>query len=105
MNEGKIVWLRRRFPYRSLDDKISPLMLRVASLGTKCKIYLNGELIGRYMKIGPQRDFYLPEPFLKEENCIAIAVENYGEGRDPESPSIEVLPYYVAKKLKIELNP
>lgn len=105
VNEGKIVWLRRRFPYKPRDDTISPLMLRVTSLGTKCKIYLNCELIGRYMKIGPQRDFYLPEPFLKENNCIAIAVENYQEGQeDADAPSLKILPYYVAKKLTIELN-
>jgi hypothetical protein len=103
VNEGKIVWLRRRFPYRPQDDTISPLMLRVTSLGTKCKIYLNGELIGRYMKIGPQRDFYLPEPFLKEDNCIAVAVENY-EGQNPEASNLTILPYYAAKKLMIELR-
>jgi hypothetical protein len=27
-------------------------------------LYLNGKFIGRYATVGPQKDFYLPEPFL-----------------------------------------
>jgi hypothetical protein len=27
-------------------------------------LYLNGKFIGRYAAVGPQADFYLPEPFL-----------------------------------------
>lgn len=30
-------------------------------------IYLNGRFVGRYMTIGPQKDFYLPEPFFTSE--------------------------------------
>jgi len=69
---------------------------------TKCKIYLNGELIGRYMKNGPQRDFYLPEPFLREENLLAIAIENYGEPF--ETSSIEIIPYYLAKRTELKIS-
>jgi hypothetical protein len=27
-------------------------------------IYLNGKFVGRYVTVGPQREFYLPEPYL-----------------------------------------
>jgi len=27
-------------------------------------IYLNGKFVGRYVTVGPQKDFYLPEPYL-----------------------------------------
>ena len=27
-------------------------------------LYLNGKFVGRYVTIGPQKDFYLPEPYL-----------------------------------------
>jgi hypothetical protein len=30
-------------------------------------LYLNGRFVGRYMTIGPQKDFYLPEPFFTSE--------------------------------------
>ncbi|MGQ9478986.1 MAG: beta-galactosidase [Thermoproteota archaeon] len=96
-----VIWLRKRFSYRSNSNVISPVRLKIRSLGIKCKIYLNGFNIGRWMKIGPQTDFYMPETFLKEENVLAIAVENYGEKF--EKPSIEILPYYSAKKISIEV--
>jgi len=30
-------------------------------------LYLNGRFVGRYMTIGPQKDFYLPEPYFVTE--------------------------------------
>ena len=27
-------------------------------------IFLNGKFVGRYATVGPQKDFYLPEPYL-----------------------------------------
>ncbi|MEM2584294.1 MAG: beta galactosidase jelly roll domain-containing protein, partial [Thermoproteota archaeon] len=101
-DKGRIAWLRRRFFYKPRENTVSPLMLRLSSMGTKCKIYLNGELIGRYMKTGPQRDFYMPESFLREENLLAIAVENYDDSF--ETPSIRVLPYYFAKKTELKIS-
>ncbi|MEM2981279.1 MAG: beta-galactosidase [Thermoproteota archaeon] len=101
-DKGRVTWLRKRFLYKPGENTVSPLMLRLSSMGTKCKIYLNGELIGRYMKTGPQRDFYMPEPFLREENLLAIAVENYDDSF--ETPSIQVLPYYLAKKTELKIG-
>jgi beta-galactosidase len=102
LNKDGIIWLRRKFFYKLREDAVSPLMLRLNSVGTKCKIYLNGELIGRFLKNGPQKDFYMPEPFLKEENLITIAVENYEDSR--ETPSIQIIPYYLAKKTELEIG-
>jgi beta-galactosidase len=102
LDKNGIIWLRRKFVYKLGEDTISPLMLRLNSMGTKCKIYLNDELIGRYLKNGPQKDFYMPEPLLKEENSITIIVENYESSG--ETPSIEILPYYFAKKTELEIG-
>ena len=27
-------------------------------------LYLNGKFVGRYVIVGPQKDFYLPEPYF-----------------------------------------
>lgn len=39
-------------------------------------LYLNGRFVGRYMTIGPQKDFYLPEPYLeftgRRQNVLTI---------------------------------
>ncbi|MEM3646643.1 MAG: beta galactosidase jelly roll domain-containing protein, partial [Thermofilum sp.] len=97
-----IVWLRRRFTHTPEEGTVSPFRLRLSSMGAKCKIFLNGELVGRYMEAGPQRDFYMPEPFLKEENVLALAVENYGE--PVENPSVQMLPYYVARETEVRIS-
>ncbi|MEM4229866.1 MAG: beta-galactosidase [Thermoproteota archaeon] len=102
LKKSGVVWLRRRFTSRLEEDTVSPLMLRLRNMGLKCKIFLNGELIGRYMEKGPQTDFYMPEPFLKGENTLAIAVENHGT--NVENPSIQILPYYVARRMTVELG-
>ncbi|MBO3842782.1 MAG: beta-galactosidase [Candidatus Brockarchaeota archaeon] len=102
LKRSGVVWLRRRFTTRVEENTVSPLMLRLRNTGSKCKIFLNGELIGRYMEKGPQTDFYMPEPFLKGENTLAIAVENYGPPL--ENPSIQILPYYVARRMTVELG-
>ncbi|MGB9895492.1 MAG: beta galactosidase jelly roll domain-containing protein, partial [Thermoproteota archaeon] len=101
-NSG-ILWLRKNFSLEIPKDAISPIGLRVSSLGTKCKIYLNGILVGRYMKIGPQENFYLPEPFLKEKNNITLVVENYEKSNEKEA-NVQLFSYYVAKKINLSIN-
>ncbi|MBO3754955.1 MAG: beta galactosidase jelly roll domain-containing protein, partial [Candidatus Brockarchaeota archaeon] len=59
LKRSGVVWLRRRFTTRVEENTVSPLMLRLRNTGSKCKIFLNGELIGRYMEKGPQTDFYM----------------------------------------------
>ncbi|MGQ9690546.1 MAG: beta-galactosidase [Thermoproteota archaeon] len=99
---GTVVWLRKWFEYGPENDAVSPLMLKINGLGSKCKIYLNGELIGRYVRLGPQTDFYMPEPFLRGKNLLAIAVENYADFS--EAPGVQILPYYVARRIGIKLD-
>lgn len=45
----------------------------------------------------------MPEPLLKEDNVLAIAVENY-EDHTVEPPSMKILPYYVANKLELKIG-
>ncbi len=39
-------------------------------------LYLNGKFIGRYVTVGPQKDFYLPEPYflsdVKRKNVLTV---------------------------------
>lgn len=43
--------------------------------------YNNDRAAGRYWEIGPQESLYLPEPWWKEHNRLAILDE---EGRSPD---------------------
>ncbi len=39
---------------------------------TKGVVFVNGVNLGRYWNIGPQRTFYLPAPYLKDENEVVV---------------------------------
>jgi hypothetical protein len=54
--------------------------LGACSLG-KGQVRLNAHAAGRYWEIGPQKTLYLPEPWWRERNHMAILDE---EGRSPE---------------------
>ena len=62
-----------------------PLMLYPEGM-SKGQAYLNGKAIGRFWEIGVQKHLYLPEPWWKEGNTLAIFDE---EGRKPNSVYIE----------------
>lgn len=43
-------------------------------------LYLNGRALGRFWQVGPQRGFYLPEPWLKDANVLEyVAIPGKGE--------------------------
>ncbi|MGN6506031.1 MAG: sugar-binding domain-containing protein [Tepidisphaeraceae bacterium] len=57
-------------------------------------VYLNGHNLGRYYDIGPQRQFYLPEPWLKtgdEKNVLTLSL-TAAEG-EPGLLGLELVPY------------
>ena len=56
----------------------------------KGQIYLNGHNIGRYWQIGPQEDYYLPEPWLERENVLMIFEE---QARKPEQIALVYDPH------------
>jgi hypothetical protein len=75
-----IGWYRLSFnPDLPVDWEV-PLKLHLEA-ETDAIIYLNGILIGQYHGIGWQRDFYLPEPWIKTngQNVVIVAVRNSGK--------------------------
>ncbi len=71
VGKGLPAWYRSRFKYTKAPE---PLFLRIS--GTKKgQIYLNGHNVGRFWNIGPQEYYYLPEPWLADENELLIFEE------------------------------
>jgi hypothetical protein len=58
-------------------------------------VYLNGHALGRYWEIGPQREFYLPECWLKfgagEKNLLTVCLRATDRGSTLRAA--EVQPY------------
>ncbi len=58
-------------------------VLRVKTKGmSHGTLWLNGRIIGQYV---PDGEYYLPEPWLKQDNLLVLADE---EGKSPESVSL-----------------
>jgi hypothetical protein len=70
-------------------------------------IYLNGKFVGRYATVGPQKEFYLPEPYLsaaggKNSLCFVLAyTDQPGHLR-----SLRVAPYaeFSVRRTRIEFE-
>ncbi len=75
--EGRLVgkdlpaWYRSTFRYR---EARVPLFLRISG-AKKGQVYLNGNNAGRFWGIGPQEFYYLPEPWLREDNELLVFEE------------------------------
>jgi len=71
-------------------------------------LYLNGRFVGRYMTIGPQKDFYLPEPFFINEqgkkNVLTVVLAYTNE--PGHIRTIQVAPYseYATRRTRIEFE-
>jgi len=79
-------WHRTTFSLDHPLDSATPLLARLDGMG-KGILWLNGHNLGRYWQIGPQRDYYLPEPWLNVGKNELILLET--EGNTPEDVSLQ----------------
>jgi hypothetical protein len=71
-------------------------------------LYLNGRFVGRFMTIGPQKDFYLPEPFftnIKGKKNVLTVVLAY-TNQPGHIRTLRVAPYdeYATRRTRIEFE-
>ena len=57
-------WCRAKFTLPTPDEAWKIPWKLTFDADCDALIFLNGKFVGRYVTIGPQRDFYLPEPYL-----------------------------------------
>ena len=75
---GDLIWLRRKFYYKKKEKIETAIKITIPQASERLLIYVNGYPIGKYESIGPQNEFYVPEPYLKRENILAIILEGPG---------------------------
>ncbi len=78
-------WYHCRFHYKPTP---TPLFLKING-ARKGQVFLNGHNLGRFWNIGPQQFYYLPEPWLTDENELLIFEE---QGRIPSGSKLEFRP-------------
>jgi hypothetical protein len=61
-------------------DLLEPLFLATQGL-SKGHAYGNGEALGEYWEIDPQHSLYLPEPWMRDQNRLAVFDK---EGKPPD---------------------
>ena len=75
-------WFRATFPLTNSQEWFSPLKVTIDA-DRDALMYVNGKFIGYYRTIGPQADFYLPEPYLyfngNQQNILTVVLA-YTEG-------------------------
>jgi hypothetical protein len=70
-------------------------------------LYLNGRFIGRYVTAGPQKDFYLPEPYFaegKKPNTLTVVLA-YAD-RPGYIRTLRVRPYeeFASRRTRVEFE-
>ncbi len=83
---GRPAWYTTSFKYAPQNGTVR---LRVGG-ARKGQIILNGHNIGRFWTIGPQKDYYLPECHLAEENEILVFSE---DGQSPAQAKLVTVPH------------
>lgn len=68
-------WFRAAFPLSGRSEYFNPWKVSIAA-DRDALLYLNGRFVGYYQAVGPQREFYLPDPWLcldgVEQNILAV---------------------------------
>lgn len=101
--DGLLTWYRVKFNLPVQEKGIwVPWRALINASGTGY-IWLNGHNLGRYWEEGPQREFYLPDCWLKfgAENTLVIGLrqsEKFGALLE----SMEILPYYEDAEYRME---
>jgi Glycosyl hydrolases family 35/Beta-galactosidase, domain 2/Beta-galactosidase, galactose-binding domain/Beta-galactosidase, first all-beta domain len=71
-------------------------------------LYLNGKFVGRYMTIGPQKEFYLPEPYLifdsKRKNVLSIVLAYTTEPRSIRTLRVGPYEEFATRRTRVEFG-
>jgi hypothetical protein len=112
LSESELVpafcWVRGMFRLDELPEEWSIMWKVTIDADRDALLYLNGKFVGRYVTTGPQKDFYLPEPWLnfgsKTKNDLTVVLA-YTE-QSQHLRAIQVAPYeaFATRKTRVEFR-
>jgi Glycosyl hydrolases family 35/Beta-galactosidase, domain 2 len=100
-------WLQAEFPLSSAPEWFAPWKVAIDS-DRDALLYLNRKFVGRFSTLGPQKEFYLPEPYLfldgKQNNVLTVLLAYTANPQHLRQ--LQVLPYreFATRKTEIELH-
>jgi len=99
-------WCRAEFPMEKPQEQwFAPRQLTFEA-DRDALVYLNGKFVGRYVTEGPQKDFYLPEPYLNfgKRNVLTMLL-SYAE-EPGHIRTLRVVPYdeFATRRTRLEFE-
>jgi len=90
-----VTWYRMEFDLPATPKNIWVPWRAALDASGNGFVYLNGHALGRLWEVGPQREFYLPECWLKfragEKNVLVICLRSTERGS--QLRAAEIAPY------------
>lgn len=100
-------WCRAEFVVGKADKLWSIPWRLVFEADRDALIYLNGKFVGRSVTVGPQTEFYLPEPFLHldgQTNVLTILLAYTESAQVIRTLRVEPCEEHCARRTRIELE-
>ncbi len=99
-------WVRTRFALERLPAAwFAPYRVTVEA-ERDALLYLNGKFVGRYVTVGPQKDFYLPEPFLNfgGQNELMVLLAYADDPRHVRTLRVSPYEEFATRRTRVEFE-
>ncbi|MGH9453402.1 MAG: beta galactosidase jelly roll domain-containing protein, partial [Terriglobia bacterium] len=100
-------WLRAEFPLSSLPGWFAPWKATIEA-DRDALLYLNGKFMGRYSMRGPQKEFYLPEPYLfldgKQSNILTVVLAYTADPQHLKQLEVSPYPEFATRQTEIQFH-
>jgi hypothetical protein len=99
-------WCRADFQLPAVDEAWKIPWKLTFDADCDALIYLNGKFIGRYVSIGPQSEFYLPEPYLAPAGANSLTFVLPYTDQPGHLRKLQVAPYveYSVRRTRVEFE-
>jgi len=99
-------WCRAKFALPPADENWNIPLKLTFDADCDALIFLNGRFVGRYATVGPQSEFYLPEPYLSPgaENILTFVLAH--TDKPHHLRKLQVAPYaeFSARRTRMEFE-
>ncbi|HEV2348276.1 MAG TPA: beta-galactosidase [Terriglobia bacterium] len=101
-------WCRASFHLGAPPEEWSIAWKLTFEAGNDALLYLNGRFVGRYVTVGPQKDFYLPEPYLvfdsKRKNVLTMVLAYTSEARSIRTLRIGPYDEFATRRTRVDFG-
>jgi hypothetical protein len=99
-------WCRAKFTLPPPDEAWKIPWKLTFDADCDALIFLNGRFTGRYITIGPQKEFYLPEPYLSPggEHNLTFLLAYTDQSHHLRKLQVGPYPEFSARRTRVEFE-